>query len=69
MDLKLFPQIHLKVGHGISLAIACCWLHSEGFKYTTHKKGLYFDGHHWPDVVEYQLSASNEDVQTSTCVV
>ena len=53
MDLELFPQIHLKVGHGISLATACCWLHSEGFKYTTHKKGLYFCGHDWPDVVEY----------------
>ena len=40
--------------NGISLATARHWLHSEGFKYTTHKKGLYFDGHDWPDVVEYQ---------------
>ena len=54
VDLKLFPQIHLEVGHGISLATAHHWLHSEGFKYTTHKKGLYFDGHDRPDVVEYQ---------------
>lgn len=53
MDLELFPRIHLKVGRGILLATARRWLHAEGFKYTTHKKGLYFDGHDRPDVVEY----------------
>ena len=53
MEVKLFPCIHLKAGHGISLVTARCWLHSKGFKYTTHKKGLYFDGHDWPDVVQY----------------
>ena len=53
MEVELFPCIHLKAGHGISLVTACCWLHSEGFKYTTHKKGLYFNGHDWPDVVQY----------------
>ena len=53
MELELFPCIHLRVGHGISLATAQRWLHSEGFRYTTHKKGLYFDGHDCADVVEY----------------
>ena len=53
MDVQLFPCIHLKPGHGISLSTANHWLCHEGFKYTTHKKGLYFDGHNWPDVVEY----------------
>ena len=38
MEVKLFPHIHLKAGHGISLVTACRWLHSEGFKYTTHKR-------------------------------
>ena len=54
MDLELFPRIHLKVGCGISLATARRWLHADGFKYTTHKKGLYFDGHDRPDVVDYR---------------
>jgi hypothetical protein len=54
MDLELFPRIHLRVGCGISLATARRWLHSKGFKYINHKKGLYFDGHDRPDVVEYR---------------
>ena len=54
MEYKLFPQIHLQVGHGISLATARRWLHKEGFKYIHHKKDLYFDGHDRPDVVEYR---------------
>lgn len=53
MELKLFPHIHLRVGCSISLATAWRWLHSEGFRYTTHKKGLYFDGHDHAGVVEY----------------
>ena len=53
MDLELFPCIHLKVDRGISLAMAHRWLHAKGFKYITHKKGLYFDGHDCPDVVDY----------------
>ncbi|KAI6018543.1 hypothetical protein PISMIDRAFT_96853, partial [Pisolithus microcarpus 441] len=28
-------------------------LQHEGFKYSTHKKGVYFDGHDHPDVVNY----------------
>ena len=65
MDLKLFPWIHLKVGCGISLATAHCWLHSEGFKYANHKKGLYFDGHNLPDMVEYWQNV----FLPATCVV
>lgn len=26
LELELFSRIHLKVGHGISLATACRWL-------------------------------------------
>ncbi|KAG2157051.1 hypothetical protein DEU56DRAFT_750251 [Suillus clintonianus] len=51
---ELFPCIQLKVGHGISLSTARCWLHREGFQYMSHKKGLYFDGHDRPDIVEYR---------------
>ena len=53
MDLKLLLHIHMKVGQGISLSTARHWLYLEGFQYTTHKKGLYFDGHDQPDVIEY----------------
>ena len=58
MELELFPHIHLRVGCGISLATAQRWLHSEGFRYTTHKKSLYFDGHDHADVVEYRQRSS-----------
>ena len=54
MEIELFPRIHLRVGRGISLSTAQRWLHKEGFKYTNHKKGLYFDGHDRPDVVEFR---------------
>jgi len=54
IELELFPRIHLKVGRGISLSTARRWLHREGFRYMSHKKGLYFDGHDCPDVVEYR---------------
>lgn len=31
VELELFPRIHLRVGHGISLSTADRWLHLEGF--------------------------------------
>jgi len=54
LELELFPQIHLRVSRGISLSTARRWLHLEGFRYTSHKKGLYFDGHDRPDVTAYR---------------
>ncbi|KAJ7616728.1 hypothetical protein B0H17DRAFT_1152613 [Mycena rosella] len=54
MDLELFPRLHLKPGRGISLPTAIRWLHREGFRYTEHKKALYYDGHDRPDVVDYR---------------
>jgi hypothetical protein len=30
------------------------WLHREGFRYISYKKGLYFDGHDRADVVAYR---------------
>ncbi|KAG1833187.1 hypothetical protein EV424DRAFT_1533309 [Suillus variegatus] len=54
IESEIFPHIHLKVGHGISLSTAHHWLYHEGFRYMSHKKGLYFDGHDWPDTVEYR---------------
>lgn len=53
MEAELFPCIDLKVGRGISLSTAHRWLHLEGFRYISHKKGRYFDGHDHPDVVTY----------------
>jgi len=54
MEVELFPRIHMKVRWGISLSTARRWLHLEGFRYMSHKKGLYFDGHDWPDVISYR---------------
>lgn len=54
LEVKLFPWIQLKVGKGISVSTACCWLHREGFHYMQHKKALYYDGHDQPDVLEYR---------------
>ena len=45
LELKLFPRIHMKVVRGISLRTAWRWLHREGFRFTEHRKALYFDGH------------------------
>ena len=53
LELELFPQVHLKVGKGISISTACWWLHQEGLCYIEHKKGLYYDCHDWPDVLDY----------------
>ncbi|KIJ38236.1 hypothetical protein M422DRAFT_259146 [Sphaerobolus stellatus SS14] len=53
MELELFPHIQMKVAKGISLSTACRWLVKEGFKYTAHKKALYYDGHERPDVTLY----------------
>ena len=54
VDLELLPCIHLKIRRGISLSTARRWMRKEGFTFTSHKKGLYFDGHDHPDVVEYR---------------
>ncbi|KIK43232.1 hypothetical protein CY34DRAFT_106542, partial [Suillus luteus UH-Slu-Lm8-n1] len=54
LELELFPHIHMKVARGVSLSTARRWMRSEGFRYISHKKGLYFDGHNRPDVVEYR---------------
>lgn len=53
MEIELFPQIHLKAGKGVSLQTACQFLWREGFRFTEHKKSLYYDGHEQPDVVDY----------------
>ena len=45
MEVELFPRIHLKVGKGVSLQTTHRFLHREGFRYTEHKKSLYYDGH------------------------
>ena len=54
MELELFPRIHLKVGKGVSLEMAHQFLRKEGFQFMEHKKGLYYDGHERPDVVDYR---------------
>ena len=53
LEVELFPCIHLKVGNGISLSTAHWWLHWEGFRYMKYKKGLYYDGHDQPDILDY----------------
>ncbi|KIJ18799.1 hypothetical protein PAXINDRAFT_49058, partial [Paxillus involutus ATCC 200175] len=53
METEFLPRIHLSVGQCVSLPTACQWLRLEGFRFLWHQKGLYFDGHDQPDVVEY----------------
>jgi hypothetical protein len=53
LEVKLFLHIHLKVGSGICLSTARRWLHREGFRYMKYSKGLYYDGHDQPDVLDY----------------
>ena len=51
LEVELFPRIHMTVAKGILLKTAWQWLEKEGFKYISHKKGLYYDGHEQDDVV------------------
>jgi len=53
LEVELFPRIHMRVSRGISIRTARRWLHHKGFRFTEHRKALYFDGHEQPDVVEY----------------
>ena len=43
---------YMKVGKAISISTAHWWLQAEGFKYTLHKKAIYYDGHNHEDVVK-----------------
>ncbi|KIY48963.1 hypothetical protein FISHEDRAFT_58593 [Fistulina hepatica ATCC 64428] len=55
MEHELFPHIHLSPGKkGVSLTTCCSILAQEGFQYTEHAKGMYYDGHERPDVVVYR---------------
>lgn len=54
LEVQLFPRIQMKVKKGISIQTARRWLHKEGFRYSAHKKALYYDGHEREDVVEYR---------------
>jgi hypothetical protein len=54
LELELFPRIQYKVKKGVTIETARQFLHKEGFRYVEHKKGLYYDGHERPDVVEYR---------------
>ena len=54
LELELFPRIRMKAVRGVSLRTARRWLHREGFRFTEHRKALYFDGHKRPDVVDYR---------------
>ena len=38
----------------ISIRTAERWLHILGYKYKGYRKGIYYDGHEWEDVVTYQ---------------
>lgn len=54
MEVELFPRIQLKARRGVSISTARRWMRREGFRYISYKKGLYFDGHDRPDVVDYR---------------
>jgi hypothetical protein len=52
LGLELLPRTQYKVKNGISIKQCRKWLTEQGFKYSEHKKSLYFDGHERPDVVD-----------------
>ncbi|KAF8147998.1 hypothetical protein B0H34DRAFT_758877 [Crassisporium funariophilum] len=54
LEVELFPRIQHSVTKGVSIETARHFLRKEGFRYVEHKKGLYYDGHERPDVVEYR---------------
>ena len=55
LELELLPRVqYRKVRKGVTLQTARNFLRKEGFKYTEHKKALYYDGHERPDVVQYR---------------
>ena len=54
VEAELFPCIQQKVSKGVTIETARQFLHKEGFRFVEHKKGLYYDGHERPDVVDYR---------------
>ena len=54
IETNLCPRLRIQLQKPISISTARRWLRSEGFRYTSFKKGLYYDGHDRPDVVMYR---------------
>jgi hypothetical protein len=54
VQIELFPRVQLQCKRGISLVTARRWLRSEGFRFISFKKEVYFDGHERADVVAYR---------------
>ncbi len=52
IKLELFPRVHYKVKKQISYSACRKIMQEEGFKFTEHKKAVYYNGHEQPDVVE-----------------
>lgn len=52
--INKFLQPSLQLEDSISDATAICWLTKLRFKLSQVQKGMYVDGHEWPDVVESQ---------------
>ena len=52
IETTLLPSMHVKPSHlGLSLSSMHRLMLREGFKYSEHKKAVYYDGHERPDVV------------------
>lgn len=49
---QFMTWVNDKWGVGISTSTASLWLHELGFSYQQFSKGVYFDGHERPDVLE-----------------
>ena len=47
---SLFPDGKAKV---VSESMTQQWLWKLGYQSVESKKGIYIDGHEWPDVLEY----------------
>jgi hypothetical protein len=64
LETELFSRIHLKPKKGISIETAQCIMHVEGFKYSEHRKALFYDGHERPNVVDYRQNVFLPQITT-----
>lgn len=54
VNIVIAPALGLPVGSTITERTAISWLHKLGYRCRGTSKGMYFDGHERPDVIEYR---------------
>lgn len=54
LNQTILPSLGITCERSLCLQTACRWLVTLGWQLTVLQKGVYFDGHERPDVVEYR---------------